>query len=231
MNSRMHTDDCPPGLGVTAPLSGPGPAPFTAASPSPLFTGSAAFFPGPGPGADDGSEYVPKHIRKLAARLVVDHNLERALAEMRAHYTNLSSLRGALTKLKSAVIGANARHPGYAHHMALWEERIEDEVVQEIASASSLQRLREFYAFRDCSLRRQLHIKKKIKLGQGSDFFCRPEDAEFVATTLPVVRRSSRPTRHTPFSPSPKPGGTWCRLGSKEATRGFRRAGTCTHSS
>lgn len=137
--------------------------------------------------AEGGAEYVPKHIRKLAARLVADHNLDQALADMRAHYTNLTSLRGALTKLKSAVIGANVRHPCYDKYMAAWEERVNDEVVKEIASASSLQRLREFYAFRDCSLRRQLHIQKKIQLGQGQDFFSRADDADFVATTLRVA--------------------------------------------
>jgi hypothetical protein len=131
--------------------------------------------------SSSSSDYIPQYIQQLASRLATDHNVEAALQDLRSRYHNLSTLRCALTKLKNAVIHTNVRHASYHAHMAAWEERVKDEVVQELASATSLQRLKEFYAFRDCTLRRQMHIQKKIQLGHGPDFFGHPADVEFVA--------------------------------------------------
>jgi ubiquinone biosynthesis protein UbiJ len=125
-------------------------------------------------------EYLPQHLQHLATKLIADHDVKHALAQLRSRYPNLNTLRSALTKLKNAVISANVRHPSYVTEMLGWEERVKDDVVREIASSTSLQRLKEFYAFRDCSLRRQMHVQKKIKLGMGAHFFINKEDAEFV---------------------------------------------------
>lgn len=129
----------------------------------------------------EGTPYVPQKIQRLASKLMMDEDLEGCLRTMREMYPNLKTLRSSLCKLKAAVVAANVKHPDYAATMESWKEAIREYVIHEEASAHSLKRMQEFQHFFACSLKRQLHIQKKIKLGQGGDFFSFPQDVEFVA--------------------------------------------------
>jgi hypothetical protein len=125
--------------------------------------------------------YVPAKLRAIATQLLMDEDLEGCLDRLRAMYPNLSSRRSALCKLKAAVVESNRRHPLYATHMQAWEARVKERVREQEASAESLKRMQECYSFQSCSLKRQLHIQRKIQLGQGDGLFSHPDDLAFVA--------------------------------------------------
>ena len=129
----------------------------------------------------EGNVYVPKKIQALATSLVMTGDLDACLAQLRSMYSNLSTLRGSLCKLKASVIATNIRHPDYATTMKTWETLVKDAVVAQGGSPESVQRMQDFHHFQACSLKRQLHIQKKIRLGQGEAFFSHAHDKEFVA--------------------------------------------------
>ena len=124
--------------------------------------------------------YLPKKIEALATTLVEDEDLESCLTALRHTYPNLCTLRGALSKLKAYVIATNIRHPDYGPSMQTWESTLQAFVVQESSSPESLQRMQEFGHFQACSLKRQLHLQKKIQLGQGAGFFIHAHDMQVV---------------------------------------------------
>jgi hypothetical protein len=84
-----------------------------------------------------------------------------------------------LSKLKSVIVASNLRHSTYVEKMAQREELIKNDVVAQNFTPESLQRMKEFYHFQSCDLKRQLHIQKKLKLGQGHGFFSNSTDMEF----------------------------------------------------
>lgn len=127
------------------------------------------------------STYVPAKLRALATKLLMDEDLDGCLAQLREMYPNLSSRRSALCQVKAAVVESNRRHPGYPERMQAWEARVKEHVALENASSESLKRMQECYSFQSCSLKRQLHIQRKIQLGQGEGLFSHPEDLAFVA--------------------------------------------------
>lgn len=124
---------------------------------------------------------MPQKIQALATKLILDENVDECLATIRNMYPNLASRRSALCKLKSAVIAANVRHSSFTATMEHWKVVIRDYVVKENASPESLKRVKDFQNFQACPVKRQLHVQKKIRLGQGNDFFHFPADLEFVA--------------------------------------------------
>ncbi len=126
--------------------------------------------------------YVPQKLREMATKLTLDENVDACLAQLRQQYPKLCSLRTALSKLKMAVLETNKRHPTYHDTMAAWEEHVKQRIVEKNASPESLQRIKDFYNFQSCDLKRQLHIQKKIKLGQANDMFSHPQDLEFAAS-------------------------------------------------
>ena len=123
-------------------------------------------------------KYAPKCIQALAMTLVMDHNVDDCLSKIRSMYPNLATRRSSICKLKAAVIATNLRHPDYATTMKAWETSIQKSFD---ASPAQLQRMQEFYHFQGCCLERQLHVQKKIRLGQGQGFFSDARDTEFVA--------------------------------------------------
>lgn len=129
----------------------------------------------------DDTPYVPRKIQELATTLILHENLDETLAALRAMYPNLTTLRSALSKLKAAVLAANIHHKDFPLTMQQWKDTIRQYVIQQQATPDSLKRVKDFQAFHACSVKRQLHIQKKIRLGQGNDFFTFPADLEFVA--------------------------------------------------
>lgn len=127
------------------------------------------------------STYVPAKLRTLATKLLMDEDLDACLAQLRDMYPNLSTRRSALCKLKAAVVESNRRHPRYPELVQRWEARLKERAALEGASDESLRRMQECYAFQGCSLKRQLHIQRKIQLGQGEGLFSHPDDLAFVA--------------------------------------------------
>lgn len=126
--------------------------------------------------------YVPQKLREMATKLTLDENVEDCLHELRRQYPKLGSLRTALSKLKTAVIETNKRHPKYHETMKAWEEHVKQSIIEKNASPESLQRIKDFYNFQSCDVKRQLHIQKKIKIGQANDMFSDPQDMEFVVS-------------------------------------------------
>ncbi len=125
--------------------------------------------------------YVPKKLQSLASKLMLDENLDACLSTIRDMYPNLASRRSALCKLKTSVIAANLRHRDFDRTISQWKDVVREFMVAENASPESLKRAKDFQNFQACPVKRQLHIQKKIRIGQGKDFFSHPADLEFVA--------------------------------------------------
>lgn len=124
--------------------------------------------------------YVPKKIQTMAQTLIKTQDLDACMQKLRDMYPNLYTLRSSLCKLKTAVIDTNVRHPDYPEAMATWETVIQEYILEQQAVPQSLLRLKDFNHFRQCSLKRQLHIQKKIQLGQANDFFSHKDDMDHV---------------------------------------------------
>lgn len=131
---------------------------------------------------DEQRGYVPLKIQAMAKILMEEKNADETMDKLRAMYPNLNTLRGSLCKLKAAVLAANVRPPEYHAAMQTWEDDLKAYAAEHLGDAPSLQRMREFYDFQNCSLKRQLHVQKKIALGQGAGFFSFPEDLAKAAT-------------------------------------------------
>lgn len=129
----------------------------------------------------DPKPYVPQKLQSLASKLMLDENLEDCLSSIEKMYPNLTSRRSALCKLKAAVVAANVRHGDFARTMDQWTDVVREFVIADNASPESLKRAKDLQNFKACSVKRQLHVQKKIRLGQGKDFFSHPADLEFVA--------------------------------------------------
>lgn len=123
--------------------------------------------------------YVPKKIQDIAQQLLETQDVEKAIETLRTMYPNKCTLRSSLSKLKWVIVDANVRHPSYLEKMAQREELIKTKVISQELTPQSLQRMKEFYNFQSCPLRRQLHIQKKLKLGQGHGFFSDASDMDF----------------------------------------------------
>ena len=123
--------------------------------------------------------YIPKKIQEIAQTLLENQNVDAALDTLRSMYPNKGTLRSSLSKLKSVIVASNIRHSTYVEKMAQREELIKNDVVAQNFTTESLQRMKEFYHFQSCDLKRQLHIQKKLKLGQGHGFFSNSTDMEF----------------------------------------------------
>jgi len=130
----------------------------------------------------DGEVYVPQKLKGMATTLMADQDLDACLASLRQMYPKLCSFRSALSRLKACIIATNHHHPDYAAAMHTWQEAVEKAAIENNASDESLRRVQEFQHFQSCSLKRQLHLQKKLTLGQGTDFFSHPDDATFVTT-------------------------------------------------
>lgn len=130
--------------------------------------------------------YVPKKIQDIAQTLLQTQDLDTCLDTLRTMYPNKNTLRSSLSKLKWVIVDTNVRHPSYVENMARREEFIRTQVIAENMTPQALQRMKEFYNFQSCSLRRQLHIQKKLRLGQGLGFFSDASDMEFF-TNLKVA--------------------------------------------
>lgn len=123
--------------------------------------------------------YVPKKIHEIAQQLLETQDVDNCIETLRTMYPNKCTLRSSLSKLKYVVVDTNVRHPSYLENMAQREELIRNEVISQNMTPPSLQRMKEFYNFQSCPLRRQLHIQKKLRLGQGHGFFSDPSDMNF----------------------------------------------------
>ena len=130
------------------------------------------------PAVEDQKVYVPKRVKALAMTLVADQDFEACLVALRQMYPNLCSFRSALSRLKACIIATNNHHPDYEDAMQEWQ----DEVEKNKDNLQNPQRVQDFHSFKACSLKRQLHLQKKMMLGQGTTFFSNPHDAIFVTT-------------------------------------------------
>ena len=133
----------------------------------------------------DFSPYVPAKIRHLASSLLIHEDVDQSIDTLRSMYPKLCSFRTALSRLKAAVLEANPHHPRYAERMSAHEERLRRLFI-ETQDDDVLKRVQQFYAFRACSLKRQLQIQKKMELGNESEdggvdtLFTHPDDVDFV---------------------------------------------------
>lgn len=125
---------------------------------------------------------LPRKLQELSHQLMREQNAQDILGTLRSMYPNLNTLRGAICKVKTAVLAANVRPPDYDHHMKTWEEAITAYVIEQNATPDSLHRMRDFQHFKNCPLKRQLHIQKKISLGQGQGFFAYAPDMHRAAS-------------------------------------------------
>jgi hypothetical protein len=131
---------------------------------------------------EDKKVYVPKKVQAVAAILMADQNVDACLLALRQMYPNLCSFRSALSRIKYCILATNTHHPDYDAAMRTWQTTVENAASQDNATLETLKRLQEFQNFQKCSLKRQLHLQKKIALGQGADFFSHPDDASYVTT-------------------------------------------------
>lgn len=130
----------------------------------------------------DQKVYVPKKVAAVAGTLMASQDVDACLVALRNMYTNLCSFRSALTRVKACILATNTHHPDYENAMQTWQTTVENAAFQDNASAESMNRVQEFNNFKDCSLKRQLHLQKKLTLKHGKGFFSHPDDAAFVAT-------------------------------------------------
>ena len=124
------------------------------------------------------SAYVPCKIRDMVSGVIAEGNVETCLETLRQKYPKLSSFRTATSRLKAGVLDANPHHPEYESSMAAHEEALR-QLFRETLDDDVLKRVQQLYAFRNCPLKRQLQIQKKMRMGE-MDMFHHPDDVAFI---------------------------------------------------
>ncbi len=111
------------------------------------------------------------------------------MKSLNALYPNIHTKKNAMSQIKHALLELEEYHPDYGARMAEKENELvrafrEVEGDKE-AEALVWPRVKSFYDFRGCSLRRKLQLQKKVRLGDTTLFPCE-EDNAFVAS-LPLM--------------------------------------------
>jgi hypothetical protein len=117
--------------------------------------------------------YTPAVLKEIAEQLKDHRNTSAVMDELRMVYPKLNSFHTAVNKLRAYLITFEEHHPDYEGRMRDLEDELVDTYTKSLETDGTgtgdqavLNSLKFLYDFKGVPLRRQLHIVKKLRLGQ-----------------------------------------------------------------
>lgn len=121
---------------------------------------------------NSSTRYMPPALKELAEQLKHHRNAPEVLNELRVVYPKLNSFNTAVNKLRAYLITFEEHHPDYEGRMQELEQELIEIYKDSLGADGSggdqavLNSLKFLYEFKGVPLRRQLHIVKKMRIGQ-----------------------------------------------------------------